>query len=140
MPHDLRPSRFFSIDETDRLTQAIRDVEARSSGQVRVYLEWRCPITDPLSRAIQLLEQLNLHKLQDRNAVLIYFATQHRLFSIVADVGVSRKVSNEFWRGLRILMEHRFSEDKFLDGTLLAIEQMGWRLLQYFPKTPKTKR
>ena len=127
------PQHFFTQDEAERLARTIRDVEARATGQVQIFLEWNCPLTDPMSRSIKLFHRLKLHTLPNQNGILIYIATQHRLFAVIADRGISEKIKNPFWTGLHALMEHRFKQGQFLEGTLLAIEELGRRLLEVFP-------
>ena len=127
------PKYFFSRDETERLTEAIRLAESKTTGRIQIYLEWRCPVTDPLSRSIKLFHQLKLDSQVDRNAALIYFATKYRFFAVIADKGISRKVPGNFWTELQTSMERLFKEGKFLEGTLFAVNQISRRLAENFP-------
>lgn len=134
MIHKIHPKYFFTRDEMDRITHALGAIESQSTGKIQIYLEWRCSITDPFSRAIKLFHQLKLNKHKHQNAVLIYLVTGDRLFAIAGGRAVSEKVSEDFWLGLKILLEHRFGEEKCLEGILLGIEQVGMQLIQFFPK------
>lgn len=135
MIHKAHPKYFFTRDETDRITQILAGVESQSTGKIQIYLEWRCPITDPFSRAIKLFHQLGLKKHPAQNAVLIYLVTADRLFAIAADRAISEKASEDFWLGLKMSMEHRFSEERYLEAVLLGIEEIGMQLIQSSPKT-----
>jgi len=134
MIHKIHPKYFFTHDEMDRMALALSEIESNSTGKIHVCLEWYCPFTDPMSRAIKLFHQLGLNKHGHQNGVLIYLVTRDRFFSIVGDRAFSEKVSEDFWHGLKILMEHRFGEEKYFDGILLGIEQIGMQLLRHFPK------
>ncbi len=129
------PRFFFTHDEMDQITEAIRSVEKQTTGQIHFYLEWRCPLTDPLSRSIQLFHKLNLHRSPDRNTVFLYFCTKYRLFAFLADQGLNEKISYDFWVGLKEIMEIRFKNGQYLSGALMAVEQIGNRLVQFYPKS-----
>lgn len=129
------PKYFFTLDEIDQLAQAISQVETHSTAKIVVHLEWRCPITDPLSRAIKLFHTLHLHKHPARNATLIYFATHYRLFAILGDQELNRLVPEHFWHDLRVAMENFYSEGKFLEGTLHAIHEIAKHLSLHPPQS-----
>lgn len=130
--HD--PRHFFTPDEIDRLVHAMERVESKSTGRILLHLERRCPITDPLSRAIKIFHQLNLGKTPERNGVLIYFATEYQFFAVLGDEGLNRRVPPGFWREVRMAMEAQFEEQKFLEGTFEAIHKIEDHLAKFFPR------
>ncbi|HEC44974.1 MAG TPA: TPM domain-containing protein, partial [Bacteroides sp.] len=38
----MQPSQFFTKEEKDRITSAIREAELNTSGEIRVHIERRC--------------------------------------------------------------------------------------------------
>ena len=129
------PKYFFTAEEIDRLIHAIDHGESKSTGRILVHLERRCPITDPLSRAIKIFQQLGLGDTHERNGVLIYFATEYQFFAVLAVEGLNRRVPEGFWREVRTEMEAHFAKQKWLEGTLAAIHKIEDQLVKFFPKT-----
>lgn len=129
------PKFFFTHDEADQIAEALRQAESKTTGRIHIYLEWRCPVTDPLSRAIQLFHKLDLHQSSQRNTVLLYFATKYRLFAFLADQDLNEKIPYDFWIALKEIMEIRFKNGQYLSGAMMAIEQISKRLAQIYPKS-----
>jgi len=65
----MQPSHFFSSDQKKLITQAIKDAELDTSGEIRVHIERRCK-GHVLDRGAYLFEKLGMHKTDKRNGVL----------------------------------------------------------------------
>ena len=50
----------FSDEEKKIIVTAIQSAELKTSGEVRVYIESKCSFVNPLDRAIELFQQLNM--------------------------------------------------------------------------------
>ncbi len=124
---------FFSPEEKEKITDAIRSAEHRTSGEIRVHLENFCPGKDPMSRALKVFAKLGMHRTELRNGVLFYLAVKDRKFAIVADEGINRTVEDGFWDQIKALMEEKFKNGDFLGGLVTGIEMAGEKLKKAFP-------
>ena len=87
----------FSSEQKKRIKAAIEEAELNTSGEIRVHLEDHCKTDNVLDRAAQMFDQLNMHKTDTRNGVLIYMAVKENKFAIIGDSGINEKVENDFW-------------------------------------------
>ena len=85
----MRTKEFLSKLEHDRIVKAIREQEARSSGQIGVYLQRGELAGDPLEAAQKRFQKSEMHKTRHRNAVLIFVAPRAHKFAVVGDEGNS---------------------------------------------------
>jgi uncharacterized membrane protein len=122
----------FSKEEDQRILEAIRTAEKASSGEIRVHVE-RGEIKDPLVRAREWFEKLEMHKTALRNGVLIYLAPDVRQFSIIGDKGIHEKVGDDFWTSTRDIMQSHFREKRFAEGLVTGINMAGESLREHFP-------
>ena len=67
----MRTYNFLSRLDHNRVTQAIKKAEGKSSGQIRVFIQRGKFEDDALPRAERRFLQLGMQKTRDRNAVLI---------------------------------------------------------------------
>lgn len=123
---------FFSKQEQDRVTSAIKQAELNTSGEIRVHLENRLK-GELMDRAANLFADLKMHKTQLRNGVLIYMAIEDRRFAIIGDVGINEKVEDDFWDSTKELMLGEFKQGKFCDGLTKGILHAGDQLKSHFP-------
>lgn len=123
----------FSEADEQRIVEAIRQAEMRTSGEIRIYIEHRCKYVDPVDRAAELFFGLEMEKTQDRNGVLIYLAMKDRQLAIFGDEGIHRIVGSEFWNRevAKILAE--FGALHYVDGITSIIHDIGEVLQEKFP-------
>lgn len=133
-----RPYGFFSERERHRIAVAIRNAESRTSGEVRVHVEGRCP-GDPALRARQLFATLGMHRTVRRNGVLLYLAVRDRKFAVVGDEGIHRAVPEGFWEEITREAERLFREGRFVDGARGLIDRIGAELSRHFPRLPEDR-
>ena len=129
----LTPNKFFTEEDKDRIVQAIRRAEGRTSGEIRVYLEGRLR-GGMMDRARKVFEKLGMTKTRLRNGVLIYFSLKGRAFAILGDQGIHGKVGDNFWKEIVSAMQEPFSRDDFAGGLEAGIQKIGERLARYFPR------
>ncbi|OPZ99155.1 MAG: hypothetical protein BWY70_01046 [Bacteroidetes bacterium ADurb.Bin408] len=123
---------FFSAAEQKRITQAIKEAEKLTSGEIRVHIEGTFK-GDIFDRAVYVFEKLNMHKTKDRNGVLIYLAIKSRQFVIIGDAGINSKVGQNFWDDVKEKMMAHFKNGQFTEGLCLAINKIGEKLMAFFP-------
>jgi uncharacterized membrane protein len=129
---------FFTKEEQSAIVKAIAEAEKETSGEIRVHLESKCK-GDVLDRAVQIFKKLKMHDTELRNGVLIYLAVADRKFAILGDVGINKKVPEDFWDKIKKLMSDNFSKNEFLTGITSGIDMIGKHLTEYFPVTADDK-
>jgi uncharacterized membrane protein len=87
----MRTHNFLRNLEHDRIVAAIKEVEAKTSGQIRVFLQRGKFEEDALERAQKKFVQLGMNKTRERNAILILVAPRMQKFAVVGDEGVHQK-------------------------------------------------
>lgn len=124
---------FFNPEEEQRVVEAIRQAEQRTSGEIRVFVESRCRFVDPVDRAAEVFFKLQMEHTEDRNGVLIYVAMKDRQLAIFGDEGIHKAVGSEFWQQevAKILAE--FNAAHYVDGIIGIIRDIGQALTEKFP-------
>lgn len=118
--------------DLDVIHEAIEAAEMETSGEIRVHIDARCT-EDVMDRAATIFEELEMHKTEARNGVLIYLATKSRKFAILGDAGINAEVPEGFWddayaHALPLLKEEKWG--KALGG---AVHEAGQALKKFFP-------
>lgn len=125
--------RFFTTEEEQRVTEHIALVETKSTGEVCVYIEKKCE-GELRDRALDIFVHHNLQKTLQRNAVLIYIATESKVFYIWGDEGIHHEVGQSLWDHVIEDLRIRFSKGEFETGLIEAIDSIGAKLTYYFPR------
>jgi len=126
--------RFFSKKEEKQRSEAIRNAESKTSGEIRLHLEDHCKHGDALSRAWQVFHELEMGETAERNGVLIYLAVQDHQFALIADAGIDEAVPEDFWDQVVNEMQDDFRNGNFLSGILKGVHQAGEKLQTFFPR------
>ena len=124
---------FLSSDDELAIVQAIQEAEKKTSGEVRVHIEKKCPKKDPIKRAISLFQKLGMHKTDLRNGVIVYVATEDHLLAIWGDEGIHAKVGQEFWESTLITLQEEFKANQIKNGLTKALLDIGKKLQRHFP-------
>jgi len=135
----LRPGRgetaagFFTPAERTAISQAINEAETRTSGEIRVHVaaDGR---GQPRAAAERSFTDLGMQGTAVRNGVLIYISVADHRFAIVGDEGIDRVVPAGFWAEVTAGMEARFARREFAPGTIAAVQRIGEKLHEYFPR------
>jgi len=123
---------FFTTQEKEDITIAIKNAELDTSGEIRVHIEETCR-GDARDRAAYIFDKLNMQKTEQRNGVLFYLALKNRKFSILGDAGINSVVPENFWDDIRDIMLDHFRENNFVDGLVEGITMAGQQLKKHFP-------
>jgi len=124
---------FFTPEENQRIVAAIRKCESRTSGELRIYMEAKNPLVDPLERAAEIFAGLKMHLTEERNGVLLYIATSHKEVALFGDSGIFEKLGTEFWNEEVRKMISRFSNDNLVAGIEQCVYEVGEALQAAFP-------
>jgi uncharacterized membrane protein len=131
----MRTRDFLSKVEHDRIVQAIREAESKTSGEIRVFIQRGKLTADPLVAAQKKFQQLRMHTTRERNAVLIFVAPRAHKFAVVGDKAIHEKCGDEFWGRIVDGMRVHFQNEKFSHALVEAINEIGKLLAAHFPKT-----
>lgn len=131
---EMRTREFLNKIEHDRIVGAIRDAEANSSGEIRVYIHRGKLNADPIVVAQRKFQQLKMDKTQERNAVLIFVAPRAHEFAVVGDKAIHERCGDGFWQRIVEAMRTHFQNENFSHALVEAIKGIGTVLAAHFPK------
>jgi uncharacterized membrane protein len=130
----MRTKEFMARLEHQRIVAAIAAAEARTSGEIRVFIQHGDLAGDALPLAEEKFLQLEMDKTAERNAILIFIKPRPQKFAVVGDAGVHAKCGAEFWQELVDKMRAHFKREEFTDALVEAIESAGALLARHFPR------
>ena len=128
-----RKRQFFSKEEQEQISQAIRNAEQCTSGEIRVFIESRCSFMDAIDRAKELFQKLGMEKTAQRNAVLVYIAVDDHQLAVYGDAGIHEKVGTEFWNKIVAGLLKDFNRENYAEGIAHCVNQIGSALGSCFP-------
>ncbi len=123
----------FSQNDNEKIVEAIKHAETNTSGEIKVHIEKKCPVENPLERAKKVFAHLCLHQTAQKNGVLFYLAYEDKKFAILGDEGIDKVVPEGFWESTRDMLRLSFSQGNFSEGLQLGIREAGYQLKKYFP-------
>jgi uncharacterized membrane protein len=132
--NEMRTKEFIGKLDHDRIVQAIRDVEARTSAEVRVYIQRGKLDGDALEAAQTRFQKLGMDKTEERNAVLIFVAPRAHKFAVIGDKAIHETCGEQLWQSVVDRMRAHFQGERFGEALVEAIEEVGKALAAHFPK------
>ncbi len=130
----------------DRLMSRVRASEGRHSGEIRVCVEGRLPLSYLLrdggarQRAVAMFSKLRVWDTEHNNGVLIYLLLLERSIEVVADRGLARRVPQPVWDAMVQRMSEAFKVGDFEHGLTEAVAEVSALLVQHFPLEPGQQR
>ena len=121
--------------DLDAVTRAIGAAELRTSAEIRVHLDHRCP-GEPMARAVAVFEHLGMHRTAARHGVLIYVSVGDHKLAVLGDQGIHERVGQVYWERLVDAVLAHFREERPRDGLLHAVAEVGAVLARHFPRRP----
>jgi uncharacterized membrane protein len=122
-----------SDEQRSIIESAIQHAELRTSGEIRVHLDDFCD-EQVLDRAAYVFAQLEMHRTEQRNGVLIYVALQDRKLAIIGDQGIHAKVGAGFWNSTFDLIVSHMKKDEWVEGLCAGVMKAGEELKKHFPR------
>ena len=119
--------------DLDRVRQAIRDAESRTSGEIRVHLDDTI-VDDVLDHAAFVFEELGMHRTVDRNGALIYVSVAQQRAAVIGDAGIHGRLPAGFWNETLGVILEQFRAGRFTEGLLRGVERLGEQLSAHFPR------
>ena len=126
---------FLAEADLDAVTRAIGAAELRTSAEIRVHLDHRCP-GEPMARAVTVFEHLGMHRTAARHGVLIYVSVGDHKLAVLGDQGIHERVGQVYWERLVDAVLAHFREERPRDGVLHAVAEVGAVLARHFPRRP----
>jgi len=135
-----KKKQFFSHEEKQRIVHAIEAAERNTSGEIRVFVESRNAMVDPLERAAQVFLKLKMQHTKERNAVLLYIAIKDRELALFGDEGIHEKTFEGYWQNaVRSMIDH-FKNENVVDGIVNCVTEIGKTLKDKFPYDEDTDK
>ena len=122
------------LDE-DRIVDAIKHAEAKTSGEIRVFIA-KSATNEPLSIAKKHFHALRMTETRDRNAILIFLAPKSHTFAIVGDTAIHERCGDTCWTTLRDEMSVHLKQGHHTDAILHVVARAGDLLARHFPANP----
>ena len=128
-----KPKEFFPPQDCERIVEAIRNAERKTSGEVRVFVESRCRFVNPLNRAAEIFYGLKMEKTEHRNGVLLYIAMKDRQLAVFGDEGIHNILGDDYWNDeVKKILSH-FNKENYAQGIIDVVTDIGNSLHQFFP-------
>lgn len=124
--------KFFTDIQQQAIIKSIEKAELNTSGEIRLHVEDTCKI-NPVERAIEIFEKLEMHKTELRNGVLFYLATKDKKIAVIGDKGINDIVTENFWDDVKNEIINQFKNNQFTEGICKGIEMAGDKLKIHFP-------
>ena len=124
---------YFTPAEKDIIVTAIQEAERRTSGEIRIYVESKCEMVNPVLRAREIFFQLKMDQTASRNGVLLYLAMDDHQLAVFGDEGIHQKVGHEFWQKEVAIMLEEFKQKHFIEGIAHIVQDIGEALVTHFP-------
>ena len=128
----MNAKNIFTQENRDAIKSAITEAEKITSGEIRVFIDKKCP-GDVLDHAAHVFHKLKMHHTKERNGVLIYVSLSDHKFAIIGDAGIHQHVKDDFWNKIKEEMAEHFRHGKIAEGLVHAIHESGNALKKYFP-------
>lgn len=126
-----------SPEDQELVVASIREAEAGTTGELRVFLESTCGYVDAMDRAREIFHNLGMAKTERRNAVLVYMALEDHQFAIMGDKEIYEQAGGPlFWQNAASELMNYLKEDKIAEGLRVCIQMLGSALAQHFPYDP----
>ena len=131
----MRTKEFIRKLDHDRIVEAIRNAESKTSGEIRVYIQRGKLDRDVLIEAQEKFQSLGIHNTAGRNGVLIFVAPRMQQFAVLGDEGIHLRCGDDLWKRVVDKMGAHFRQQHFSDAIVDAIRDLGEVLAQQFPRT-----
>lgn len=120
-------------EELDKISDSIRLVESKTSGEIRVYVAKYCK-GSPLETTYKLFHQYKMNETELLNGVLIYVSTMDNKAAIYADEGINLLTHEpDFWKETLDLMLFYFKKGLIKEGLCKGVSKVGKVLKAHFP-------
>lgn len=132
--------RYFSEDDLSRIARRIGEIEARTSGEIRVVVRvspsWRDRVCKASARdmAARDFYGLKMHRTRDRTGVLFFFLLSSREFYVYGDKGMHDKAGQPTWDRVTAEVSRRAGKDGLAGAVLAGLDLVEAPLSAHYPR------
>ena len=130
----MNQKEFLAMLDQPRIVAAVGAAERETSGEIRIHIQPKATGGDARYVAERTFERLGMTKTALRNGVLLFIASEERVFAIVGDKGIDEKVPAGFWDEIASKLTQRFGNGAITEGIVEAVTAAGQQLKAYFPR------
>jgi len=137
--------RHFPPAELQKIESAIKQSEARHSGEIRFAIESSLPLKalwydeTVRERALEVFSLLRVWDTEDNNGVMIFLSLADHKVEIVADRAINRVVAVEEWQQICHRMEVELQAGNYGSAIASAVAEIGQLLETHFPRKHNDK-
>ncbi len=130
----------FSPAVLGQIEAAIARAEAQHAGEIRFVVETALPPAalwrgmSARARALQVFAHLRIWDTHANNGVLIYVLRADRAVEIIADRGISARVTDAEWQAVCREVEAHYRAGRYADGSRAAVDAVAGLLARHFPR------
>jgi uncharacterized membrane protein len=128
----MKVHHFLNSVDHQRVHEAIQKIEKDTSGKIVVYVS-RQKVLDAMEAGHRAFRKLGLEKAGQQASFLLFLAPKARKFAVIGGTALHEKVGQLGWDALVDRISRHFRQDRFTDGLLAAVEDIGRRLKADFP-------
>lgn len=122
-----------SAEDEARLMDAIREVESRTSAEIRICITpkriWRHQ-----RHAWRIFERAGMRQTRHRNAALIVMMPRVKQIVVIGDSGLDAIVGQDYWRETVDAMVRRMHSEGALAALLVGLRRLGDTLASHWPR------
>jgi len=130
--------KYFDDDDFLRITNKIKELELKTSGEIRVLFKDSRSFFTKNKSVAQIAHdeffRLKMNETRDKTGILLFFLLEERSFYICADEGINSLVTQDTWDVIRDKIQLSFKEGNFLLGVLSGLDDIGSILSKHFPR------
>jgi uncharacterized membrane protein len=130
---------FLSDEEKAAVHEAVKQCELGSDGEVRVFIESKNAMMDPLDRAKQVFDQYEMENTAQHSSILIYIAYKHKEFAIFGDSTCIEKFPSNFWTQQSNVLRSFFSKQQYVQGIQACLSAINHEFLKHFSPPKQIK-
>lgn len=128
----MKTEAFISAIDDGALIEAIKAVESKTSGELRVFVSSK-NVEDPTREAWIAFKRLKMDRTAQRNGVLVFVAPVTRKFAIIGDQEIHRHCDEAFWLKLASHLSDGFKAGDYTGALVQVIQEAGLALARHFP-------
>ncbi|MGX7666537.1 TPM domain-containing protein [Flavobacterium pedocola] len=124
--------KLLSNSEEHEIVQAIAAAEKKTSGEIRVHIEYGNK-KPSFESAHKVFHELGMGDTDLKNGVLFFICVKSKSLIIIGDKGINDKVAPDFWEATKNNVLELFKQGLFKKGLVTGIEQAANQLQLFFP-------
>ena len=131
----MKPDAFVASLDDERIVTAIREAEARSTGEIRVHVAEH-EVADPRAEAALVFERLGMADTAERNGVLLFVAPESQSITVIGDREAHERCGEAFWAAVAEAIRDEFRAGRYTEGIVAGVGAVADELSRHFPRRP----